>query len=110
MSSPNSRKSAVRPAFSSCWLNSAPVPLTFTFFQNSSRMAGIFAIASVRDSLLRAIPQLFHMTIPSSRMNSVTVLFPLTARSFFVVPFTSAIDFMHSGWSAFTLPGFASFR
>ena len=73
-------------------------------------MAGIFAIASVSDSLLRAIPQLFHMSIPSSRMNSVTVRFPLMERSFFVVPFTSSIDFGHSAWSAFTLPGFVCAR
>ena len=42
-SSPNSRKSATRPAFSSDWLNDSFSPSTRTSDQNSSRSAGISA-------------------------------------------------------------------
>ena len=66
-SSPNSRKSATRPAFSSDWLSDSPSPSTRTFLWNSSRRAGISASAFSRLASLRSMPQLSHSTLPSSR-------------------------------------------
>ena len=48
ISSANSKKSATRPAFSSDWFNSSPVPSTFTSRQNCSRSAGISSSACFR--------------------------------------------------------------
>src|SRR5262249_52366171 len=65
-SSANSRKSATRPAFSSDWFIDVPSPSTRTFFQNSSRIAGISDNALSRLCSLRDMPQLSHSTLPSS--------------------------------------------
>ena len=74
ISSPNSRKSATRPAFSSDWLSSSPLPGTLTSFQNSSRSAGIFCERRARrPPRVRAMPQYSHMSLPSSRWNESTV-------------------------------------
>ena len=55
------------PAFSSDWLNVSFSPSTRTSDQNSSRSAGISPSALSRLSALRAMPQLSHMILPSSR-------------------------------------------
>ncbi len=77
ISSANSRKSATRPAFSSAWLRVSFSPSTRTFFQNSSRMAGISASAFVSDCSVRDIPQLSQSTWPRRRWISSTVFLPL---------------------------------
>jgi hypothetical protein len=54
MSSAKSMKSSARPAFSSCGLNSFPVPGTRRFCRNSSRISGILDSAPDIDILLLA--------------------------------------------------------
>ena len=81
ISSPNSRKSATRPAFSSDWFSSAPWPGTRTSFQNSSRSAGIFSSAcsqaAARCGPCRSCPT---SACPSSRWNESTVRAALDRR------------------------------
>ena len=85
ISSPNSRKSATRPAFSSDWLSDWSSPSTRTFFQNSSRIAGISEIAFSRLCSVRAMPQLSQSTLPSSRWMSSTLRVPLIESSCLVL-------------------------
>ena len=68
ISSPSSKKSATRPAFSSDWLRLSAVPSTFTLRQKSSLAASrIRSIAFFRPSSVRSMPQYSHMMLPSSR-------------------------------------------
>ena len=67
ISSPSSRKSATRPAFSSDWFIESAVPSTFTLRQKSSRSVRIRSIAFFRPSSVRSMPQNSHMMLPSSR-------------------------------------------
>ncbi len=52
INSPNSRKSATRPASSSDWLRLSPLPGTLTFCQNSSRNAGMLRNASFKPGVV----------------------------------------------------------
>src|ERR1041385_6446691 len=75
-------------AFSiSGWKLSA-LPGITTFFQNSSRRAGIWASAFLSPASFLAIPQRSHMSFPRSLWNSSTVRFPLMAKRRFVVSST----------------------
>ena len=66
MSSPSSRKSATRPAFSRLWLSESAVPSTLTLLQKSALSSRIMSIALRRPSSVRSIPQYSHMMLPSS--------------------------------------------
>ena len=105
ISSPSSRKSATRPAFSSDWLKEAPSPRTRTLFQNSSRSAGIFSSAVLRPSAVRAMPQYSHKILPSSRWKESTVRVPFMASSFLTRPSTAASASLKAAWS---VPTFGS--
>ena len=67
ISSPSSKKSATRPAFSSDWLRLSAVPSTLTLRQKSSRRVRIRSIAFLSPSSVRSMPQYSHMMLPSSR-------------------------------------------
>ena len=67
ISSPSSKKSATRPAFSSDWFRLSAVPSTFTLRQKSSLSVRIRSIAFLRPSSVRSMPQYSHMMLPSSR-------------------------------------------
>ena len=80
ISSPSSRKSATRPAFSSAWFSSASLPGHVDVAPE--------LLAQLRDprerlaagpAALRAMPHLSHMSLPSSRWNESTVRLPLIA-------------------------------
>jgi hypothetical protein len=73
---------ATRPAFSSCWLSSSPLPVTLTRVQNSARSAGMSSSALRRPSSVRSMPQYSHMTWPSSRWKESTERSPSIDRNF----------------------------
>ena len=93
ISSANSRKSATRPAFSSDWFSSSPVPSTFTSRQNSARSSGIRASAARSPSAFRAMPHCSQSSLPSSRWKESTVRVPRTASSLF----DPLVDLGHHG-------------
>jgi hypothetical protein len=103
MSSPSSRKSATRPAFSRDWFRLAPSPSTVTFRQYSSRSAGIFWRAVSRPFRLRAIPQHSHMILPSSLWKESTVRLPLIDSRRSTRAATSVSAFLNSAWLVSTL-------
>ena len=72
-SSPNSRKSATRPAFSSDWLSSSPLPGHAHVLPELLAQRGDLLRAPSRGPRsLRAMPQCSHMSWPSSRWNEST--------------------------------------
>jgi len=87
--SPNSRKSATRPAFSRLWLKSLSEPGTMTFFQNSSRNCWISFWAFKRPFSFLDMPQYSQRTLPSSLWKSSTVRVPFIDKSLLVRELTS---------------------
>ena len=81
-SSPNSRKSATRPAFSSDWLSDSSSPRhAHVGVELLAQRAGSRRAPSRGSRLLRAMPQLSHRILPSSRWNQSTECVPLTDSS-----------------------------
>ena len=71
ISSPSSRKSATRPAFSSAWLSSTSLPGTLTLRQNSSRSSGIRSQRLLKPGLVARHAAVVPHDLPELAMERV---------------------------------------
>ena len=105
ISSPSSRKSATRPAFSSDWLSSSPPPGTLHVLPELLAQRGDLLERRLRGpASLRAMPQSSHMILPSSRWNDVDRALALDRRAAAAcAPSTVGLGAaLTSAWSAST--------
>ena len=88
-------------ASSSAVFISSPLPGTLTFFQNSSRICGIFVNACFRLASVRAHADVVpHHLAQLAVERDSTLRFPFTASSCFKRSLTSASACLAAGWSA----------
>ena len=81
ISSPSSKKSATRPAFSSDWLSSSAEPSTFTSLQNSSRSSRIWPMAFSRPAGVARHAAVVPHDLAQLAMERIDRALPLASRS-----------------------------